>query len=82
VPELCKSGNPFNDPAPSYKAPDMLTLVLNSMNAPVLVELNGESDPLVIAQKELREKKIPIIIRRYLPDFSYEDWKVEELIVD
>ncbi|CAL5220818.1 g2894 [Coccomyxa viridis] len=51
-----------------------------SMNAPVMVELNGESDPLDIAMKELREKKIPFIVRRYLPDGSYEDWTVEELI--
>jgi DNA-directed RNA polymerase I, II, and III subunit RPABC2 len=52
-----------------------------SMNAPVMVELQGETDPLVIAQKELKEKKIPIIIRRYLPDKSYEDWHVDELQV-
>jgi len=34
-----------------------------------------------IAMKELREKKIPFTIRRYLPDGSYEDWAVHELIV-
>eukprot|EP00519_Triparma_laevis_P001580 CAMPEP_0182504328 /NCGR_PEP_ID=MMETSP1321-20130603/17009_1 /TAXON_ID=91990 /ORGANISM="Bolidomonas sp., Strain RCC1657" /LENGTH=136 /DNA_ID=CAMNT_0024709655 /DNA_START=122 /DNA_END=529 /DNA_ORIENTATION=+ len=45
-----------------------------SMNAPVMVSLEGETDPLKIAMKELRERKIPIIIRRYLPDDSYEDW--------
>ena len=39
-----------------------------SMNAPVMVELNGESDPLEIAMMELREKKIPFTVRRYLPD--------------
>jgi DNA-directed RNA polymerase I, II, and III subunit RPABC2 len=38
------------------------------MNAPVLVDLEGETDPLQIAIKELREKKIPLIVRRYLPD--------------
>lgn len=53
-----------------------------SMNAPVMVDLDGETDPLKIAEKELREKKIPIIIRRYLPDGSHEDWCVDELIVD
>jgi len=58
-----------------------------SMNAPVMVELDGETDPLRIAQKELRARKIPIIIRRYLPDNapdhpSYEDWSVDELIVE
>ncbi|MDP2437614.1 MAG: DNA-directed RNA polymerase subunit K [archaeon] len=54
-----------------------------SMNAPTLVELDpGQSDPLEIAMKELKAKKIPLIIRRYLPDGSYEDWKVNELIFD
>ena len=51
-----------------------------SMNAPVMVELTGETDPLEIAAKELREKKVPFIIRRFLPDGSYEDWAVDELI--
>ncbi|KAL0490962.1 DNA-directed RNA polymerases I, II, and III subunit RPABC2 [Acrasis kona] len=52
-----------------------------SMNAPVMVELQGETDPLVIAQKELKQLKIPMIVRRYLPDKSYEDWHVNELII-
>ncbi|KAH7328603.1 RNA polymerase Rpb6 [Stachybotrys elegans] len=51
-----------------------------SMNAPVLVDLEGETDPLQIAIKELREKKIPLIVRRYLPDGHYEDWTCEELL--
>ncbi|XWS61120.1 hypothetical protein CRYUN_Cryun07bG0097900 [Craigia yunnanensis] len=53
-----------------------------SMNASVMVELEGETDPLEIAMKELRERKIPFTIRRYLPDGSYEDWGVDELIVE
>eukprot|EP00803_Ostreobium_quekettii_P002112 evm.model.scf_1113EXC.4 EVM.evm.TU.scf_1113EXC.4 scf_1113EXC:25734-29080(+) len=52
-----------------------------SMNAPVLVELDGETDPLEIALKELKAKKMPFTIRRYLPNGSYEDWGVDELIV-
>lgn len=52
-----------------------------SMNAPVLTQLDGESDPLEIASKELRERRIPFVIRRYMPDGSYEDWPIEELIV-
>lgn len=51
-----------------------------SMNAPVLVDLEGETDPLQIAIKELREKKIPLVVRRYLPDGKYEDWTCEELL--
>lgn len=53
-----------------------------SMNAPPLVELEGETDPLKIAGKELRERKLPLIVRRYLPDGSFEDWSLDELIID
>merc|ERR1712188_4953 len=53
-----------------------------SMNAPVLVETKNLSDPLQIAMKELREKKIPFVIRRYLPDGSYEDWGIDELTIE
>merc|ERR1711916_226577 len=53
-----------------------------SMGAPIMVAVMGETDLLEIAAKELREKKIPIVIRRYLPDGSHEDWDIEELIVD
>ena len=51
-----------------------------SKNAPVLVDLGKDDiDPIVIAEKELAEKKIPFVIRRYLPGDTYEDWKVSEL---
>ncbi|TNY19947.1 DNA-directed RNA polymerase I, II, and III subunit Rpb6 [Rhodotorula diobovata] len=53
-----------------------------SMNAPVLVPLEGESDPLQIAEKELAAKKIPLVVRRFLPDGSYEDWLVSELLTE
>lgn len=53
-----------------------------SMNAPVMVDIDGETDPLKIAMKELRDRKIPMIIRRYLPDNSYEDWNIDELIIE
>jgi DNA-directed RNA polymerase I, II, and III subunit RPABC2 len=53
-----------------------------SLNAPVLVDIEGETDPLQIAMKELAQKKIPLVIRRHLPDGSYEDWGCDELIID
>jgi DNA-directed RNA polymerase I, II, and III subunit RPABC2 len=31
--------------------------------------------------RELKEKKIPMIIRRYLPDGSFEDWSIDELVL-
>ena len=50
------------------------------MDAPPNVDPDGETDPLKIAEKELLANKIPIIVRRYLPDGSHEDWRVDELI--
>ncbi|KAF2691555.1 RNA polymerase Rpb6 [Lentithecium fluviatile CBS 122367] len=52
-----------------------------SGNAPVLIDVGTMTDPLEIAGKELKEKKIPLVVRRYLPDGFYEDWSCEELIV-
>ncbi|KIY98201.1 DNA-directed RNA polymerases I, II, and III subunit RPABC2 [Monoraphidium neglectum] len=57
------------------------TRYLTNMNAPIMVDAGDETDPLEIAMKELKEKKIPFTIRRYLPDGSYEDWKLSELIL-
>lgn len=53
-----------------------------SMNAPIMVDIDGETDALKIAQKELRLRKIPMIIRRYLPDNSYEDWSLDDLLIE
>jgi len=53
-----------------------------SMGAPLMVDNNFETDALELASKELKERKIPITIRRYLPSGKYEDWQIEELIID
>ena len=54
-----------------------------SKNSPLYLTADSNSlmnwDPLTIAEKQLSEKKIPFIIRRYLPDGSFEDWKISEL---
>ena len=47
-----------------------------------MVDPGEESDPYKLAELELSTKKIPFIVRRYLPDGSYEDWKVNELFVE
>ncbi|KAL6103335.1 polr2f [Pungitius sinensis] len=44
-----------------------------AMCAPVMVELEGETDPLQIAMKELKSRKIPIIIRRSVSHKNPED---------
>jgi DNA-directed RNA polymerase I, II, and III subunit RPABC2 len=51
-----------------------------SLNAPVMVDLDGETDPLEIAMKELREGKLPLIVRRFI-HLKYEDWPASELIL-
>lgn len=38
-------------------------------------------DPIEIATKELNSKKIPLIIRRHLPNDKYEDWFIHELMI-
>ena len=53
-----------------------------SMGAPCTVALEGETDCLRIAQKELHQRKLPMIVRRFLPDNTYEDWKLEDLICE
>lgn len=53
-----------------------------SMGAPLLVDLKGETDSLEIALKELKQRVIPIVIRRYLPSGKYEDWELDELIIE
>ena len=50
-----------------------------SKGSPPLVEIGELESPIDIAKKELMERKIPFIIRRPLPDGSYEDWRVDEL---
>jgi DNA-directed RNA polymerase I, II, and III subunit RPABC2 len=50
-----------------------------SKGSPPLVEIGDLENPIDIAKKELMERKIPFIIRRPLPDGSYEDWRVDEL---
>ena len=53
-----------------------------SMGAPLMVNSYCETDALELAAKELKERKIPITIRRYLPSGNYEDWQIDELVID
>lgn len=46
---------------------------------PLISFEDGRSEPAVIAEEELRQKKTPLMVRRTLPDGSYEDWQVDEL---
>ena len=46
-----------------------------------LVNVTGLKEPFDKAEKELNEKMTPLIIRRTLPDGSYEDWKIEGIFI-
>jgi len=35
-----------------------------------------------IAKLELKERKIPLIIKRFMPDNTYECWRIEEMIIN
>jgi DNA-directed RNA polymerase subunit K/omega len=47
--------------------------------SPPFVDLLGETNPIKIAYMELLAKRLPLIVRRPLPDGSCEDWKASEL---
>lgn len=54
-----------------------------SNGSEVYIEVpEGIWDPLQIAEIELKQKKIPFTIRRYLPNGDYEDWDINDLIFD
>lgn len=51
-------------------------------NAPILINNYNKNDSAIkIAEKELQAGVIPIIIRRPLPDGSYEDVNIKELFI-
>tara|TARA_B100002019_G_C21176533_1_gene551417 strand:- start:11 stop:265 length:255 start_codon:yes stop_codon:yes gene_type:complete len=53
-----------------------------SRNAPVMIDnIEKYTDPIKIAEKEIQCKKIPLIIRRNLPNGLYEDWNINDMIV-
>lgn len=53
---------------------------LSSGYPPRIAVPRGEIDPINVATLELKQKVIPLIIRRTLPNGIFEDWDVNELI--
>jgi DNA-directed RNA polymerase subunit K/omega len=52
---------------------------INQGARPFVVVPEGVIDGYIIAEMELKEKKIPFIIQRPMPNGSKEFWKVEDL---
>jgi DNA-directed RNA polymerase subunit K/omega len=53
--------------------------IVNGSNILIDMKTLKIKNPLEIARKELKEGLIPFIVRRPLPNGTYEDWKVSEL---
>ena len=52
-----------------------------SLGAPILVELPPSvTDPIDIALRELREDVLPMTLRRVLPDNTYQDIALSDLL--
>lgn len=53
-------------------------------NAPIYASIDPERlftlNALDIAELELQQKTIPFLIRRFLPDGQFEEWRISELI--
>ena len=53
-----------------------------SKGAPPMVKTDGMIDVIKIAEKELREYKMPFIISRKMPDGSYINVRTCDLVID
>ena len=49
-----------------------------SAGAEPKININGLNSIVEIVEEELRQRKIPLIIKRNLPNGSSEEWKLEE----
>lgn len=53
-----------------------------STGSPAMVNVpNHITSTYEIALLEFKEDKIPLLIRRFLPDGNYEDWRLEDMIL-
>lgn len=50
------------------------------LGCPIYTDAKNLIESYDIAEKELNERKLPFILRRYLPNGNYEDWELSELI--
>lgn len=50
-------------------------------NAPIFIDIENETNPIKIAEKEIKQKKSPMKIRRYLTANILEIWKVNCMVI-
>jgi len=51
-----------------------------SKGAKPTIDIGDMKDALQIAEYEFYHGKIPLIVRRHLPDGGYEDWTLDEVV--
>lgn len=72
----------FNPILTKYERTKLLSsriIQLNSGNPP-LVDITGLKSTYEIALKELNERKIPLLVKKIMPDGSYREFDISELI--
>ena len=47
--------------------------------AKIYTDVKNLSDPIKMAEKEIDDRKCPLMIRRQINDFEAEDWEVNEM---
>lgn len=50
------------------------------LGCPIYIEPGNLKESYDIAEKELEERKMPFVVRRFMPNGNYEDWEISELI--
>ena len=50
-----------------------------SLGAPPLVDITGLTDALSIAEKELKERKIPFTVKRTVPNGNIKEYSLSEM---
>ncbi len=49
--------------------------------SPIFITIENEHDPVKIAEKEIKQKKCPLNISRYLTKNIKEEWSANEMII-
>jgi DNA-directed RNA polymerase I, II, and III subunit RPABC2 len=49
--------------------------------SPIFISLKNDHNPIKIAEKEIKQKKCPLKITRYLTKNIKEEWLVNEMVI-
>jgi len=93
VPEVPLQAAPPGDKDPKHKSPPFLTVyertkILGSRAnqlaegaMPFVVVPEYMTQPLEIAKMELEQRRLPFIIKRPMPDGTFEYWRLSDLMI-